>query len=134
MSTIHTSYYGSPRLSRIDYYLVQISNSVPKNFVPDRRWNEVIPDWCTMVAPSKDGLISHKEYERRYRRMLDQRKESIERTFTENISRSNRTPVLMCYEAPNKFCHRHILAKWLVENNIVDNVTELPTDPDPTIF
>ena len=24
--------------------------------------------------------------------------------------------VLMCYEAPNKFCHRHIVAKWINES------------------
>ena len=26
--------------------------------------------------------------------------------------------MLCCYESPDKFCHRHILAKWLNENNV----------------
>ena len=26
--------------------------------------------------------------------------------------------VLMCYEAPDKFCHRHIVAEWLTEYGI----------------
>lgn len=25
---------------------------------------------------------------------------------------------LVCYETPNKFCHRHIVAKWLQDNGI----------------
>jgi len=25
--------------------------------------------------------------------------------------------VLVCYETPDKFCHRHLLAKWLTDNH-----------------
>ena len=25
---------------------------------------------------------------------------------------------LVCYETPEKFCHRHLVSKWLQDNNI----------------
>lgn len=40
---------------------------------------------------------------------------------------------LMCYEAPDKFCHRHIVARWL--NEIGLNVGEIETeDTKGTLF
>ena len=28
-----------------------------------------------------------------------------------------KNPVLLCYEKPDEFCHRHLIAKWLQQNN-----------------
>ena len=32
--------------------------------------------------------------------------------------------VLLCYEAPNEFCHRHLVAKWL-EHHLGITITEI---------
>ena len=29
------------------------------------------------------------------------------------VKGTNKLPILLCYENPNAFCHRHIVAKWL---------------------
>jgi uncharacterized protein (DUF488 family) len=26
--------------------------------------------------------------------------------------------ILICYEKPSDFCHRHLVAKWFIENGI----------------
>ena len=28
----------------------------------------------------------------------------------------SKTPCLICYEKPNEFCHRHVVAKWLTDD------------------
>ena len=41
----------------------------------------------------------------------------------------DKIPVLLCYERPHEFCHRHILREWLTETHGV-NITELGGIPD----
>ena len=42
-------------------------------------------------------------------------KDDIEFDFKE-YNTSEHDCVLLCYEKPGDFCHRHILANWLEEN------------------
>jgi len=37
--------------------------------------------------------------------------------------------ILLCYEAPGKFCHRHLVAAWLKEKLGIE-VEELDEEPD----
>lgn len=37
------------------------------------------------------------------------------RKILESVAR-HRDIILCCYEKPNEFCHRHILAEWLGED------------------
>lgn len=130
-----TSYFSNPLLSREKHYLVQISNSVPKGFIPDARWNEAIPDWKTTVAPYKDQVISEEEYRIRYRRQLDLRKDALSRSLA-LIQRNAREKevVLICYETPGSFCHRHILAQWLKNNGFAGDIKEMPNSLTASLF
>lgn len=119
MSTFLTSYFSCRLIDRRKMLLVQISNSVPKGFVPDSGFPEAIPDWRSIVAPYKDGNISEEEYTIRYVKLLEGRRPSIDRAVRRLETMSalqKKTPVLLCYEKPGDFCHRHILAKWLRKN------------------
>ena len=78
---IFTSYYGSKTLDRNRHFLVQVSNSAPKGFEPDVKWEEVVPDWDTLVKPSKDGEITEFTYRTRYNTQLQSSAFSIVLAF-----------------------------------------------------
>lgn len=130
-----TSYFANPLLSLDRRYLVQVSNSVPGSFATDYRWDSVIPDWDTIVAPFKSGSLTHEAYIRRYRAQLDSRKDEIVREI-ERFKRSacGREIVFLCYETPHAFCHRHLLAAWLRENGIASDVQEMQNSFTPSLF
>lgn len=44
----------------------------------------------------------------------------------------DKIPVLLCYEKPHEFCHRHILREWLIAERDVD-ITELGGIPNVQI-
>ncbi len=45
---------------------------------------------------------------------------SAENVYSELISLSNSFDIaLVCYERPNDFCHRHIVASWFLSNGII---------------
>ena len=58
------------------------------------------------------------EYERRYRKDVLSKldfNEVCNSLFSILKQECTDKIVLLCYEAPDKFCHRHIAAKWLSE-------------------
>lgn len=107
---IYTGYYGG--LSKVigQVTKVQVSNSAP---VPvDIVFEKAVPDWAFIVKPYKDGLITKEEYTERYLQQLDKFSENITgvaRYFNE----SGKDYILLCYEKPDDFCHRHILADYI---------------------
>ena len=58
--------------------------------------------------------------------------EKVRKQFLDDLSRMDPEPIidelkdaagdrdiyLLCYEKPSDFCHRHIVAEWLKQNNI----------------
>lgn len=107
---IYTGYYGG--LTRIvgDIAKVQVSNSAP---VPvDIKFEKAIPDWAFIVKPYKDGLITKEEYEQRYMLQLDKFRENILGVI-KYFSSTDKDYILLCYEKPGDFCHRHILADYI---------------------
>lgn len=85
------------------------------------------PDWyvghsCTYFAPSYDllskykkGEIDSNEYTNIYLNQLDKN------TIKEKLSKikmkcENKPIILLCYEKPTDFCHRHLLAKCIKDN------------------
>lgn len=102
------------------------NDELPLQIVSIARWS---PKWfreskLLWLAPGdalltaiKAGKLSNEAYELQYRAQLDkllQNNPAILSTLTRHALQSN--IVMLCYEAPGKFCHRHILAKWLTEH------------------
>lgn len=119
---IYTSYYSKVGKDFYDAVFVQISTSSPSWFpyylecLP-----EVYPGW-DLVSGIKTGQITEREYTERYKAKLAHMDRGIVRLKLEALSEiyEDRDIILLCYEAPDKFCHRHILAEWLG-----NDVTEL---------
>lgn len=107
---IYTGYYGGLGVIDNDTVTVQVSNSAPINV--DIRFEKAIPDWAFIVKPYKDGEIDQQEYIRRYTDQLDKYRENILGVI-EYFKSTLKDYILLCYETPDKFCHRHILAKYI---------------------
>ncbi len=115
---IYTSYFGKLK-------------NLPSNFEPIciARWR---PTWykgksCLTLAPSKELLSwwkacgQTKEDEKTYiewykNETLSKHSAAAVYRIIKNLT-PGKTPVLICYEKSG-FCHRHIIRKWLNENNI----------------
>ena len=70
------------------------------------------PSW-TLLSDYRNGLINEWDYTRRYNcEVLGHLSKDAVRDGLDAIS-GGRDVVLMCWEGPNKFCHRHIVAQWL---------------------
>ena len=65
------------------------------------------PDWSTMVGPYKEGRLTAEEYTKRYMVQLEKLDPH------ELVGELGLDAVLVCYEKPGEFCHRHIVATWL---------------------
>jgi len=81
---------------------------------------------CDCLAPT-DEILALKdkpdEYAPKYRReILGNLKATDVYHRLYMIARQENTDkvVLMCYESPEKFCHRHLVAEWLT-NELPDN-------------
>lgn len=111
---IWTSYYAKMRLLYFDYAVVAISNSVPKWFPYDlETLPEVYPGW-DLVMGIKNGNLTSDEYAKRYlKKLMDIDRNKVLDKLKSIHKKHNKDIVLVCYERPGGFCHRHILGKWL---------------------
>ena len=127
---IFTSYFGCRQLDREKHFLVRISNGCPRAVRMDGVLEEAIPDWKSIVVPYKDSRLSEDEYRARYVRILDGRKEAIRKGLV-SLTREagGRDVVLLCFEAPDHFCHRHIFAEWAAKELELE-VSELSCNDD----
>ena len=116
---IYTSYFGKARKFPMEQFLkTAICYKVPRGI---GIWNSVVPP-AEIVFGYKRGEVSEDDFEGIYYDMLLSRKTQIKDSLDNMISQG-RDIVLMCYEKPDQFCHRHVLAKFLNEQFDL-NVTE----------
>lgn len=111
---IYTGYYAqTKKYTDAGLTTIAISGSIPsfykgiyaKEFAP--RYG-VFQQW-------KQGLIDDMQYTELYKSYLNTLDtDKIRRYFN---TMKDLDVVLLCYERPGQFCHRHILADWL-ENDI----------------
>lgn len=110
---MHTSYYAKYKGNNG----VSIAGKCP-SWYHSREYKKLAPKYCWW-KDWESGLIDNNEYIKLYYETvlnkLDPQK--VYNELGENA-------VLLCWENKTKFCHRHIVAKWL-ENNLNIKVTEL---------
>ena len=119
---MNTSYFFSNKLNK-EQKLISISASIPKNIKNILLPNIIIykplcPTW-KIIQDYKRQIISKEEYTRIYIGY-----------FLNNLNAAKvyqelgNDAILLCWERPNKFCHRHIVAEWL-SNSLNIQITEL---------
>ena len=111
---IYTSYFGN--LRNIDKMIpVSICSKTPN-------WYEGLE--YKKLAPSYDILMEYKRTGDKYRYTQRYQKEILNKLnqmdvlkdlyeMTSNVRAGKRNIVLLCYEKPTDFCHRHIVADWM---------------------
>lgn len=113
---IYTGYYAMAKYYPFWFRQVAISRIIPKfwgtgnyDFLNDKR-----------LAPTLDILKckSTEEFEERFNR------EILSKLDPFLFGKLYHHHILMCYEAAGKFCHRHLVAKWLQKAGY--SVTEFP--------
>ncbi len=117
---IYTGYF-----SKIKSYIedglfpICIARGVPKFINEIVTYNPLFPPWELIDMYKKTGDIN--KYTEIYNNNVLSRL-SKNRVYVDLISISSGEPViLLCWENPNSFCHRQLVAKWL---NDVCKVTE----------
>lgn len=119
MKNIYTSYYNNKHLPQTAT-LIPISYSITDGaHMLLAKFNNVDfyfpriarPDFKSIVGPYKNGEISQDEYIDKYLKQL------LKVDFVGLINYFNNIQtediILLCYETPKEFCHRHILADIL---------------------
>ena len=114
---IYTSYFGNLKnLKKNNIVPIGVCQVLPKQFNGPN---------LISIAPTKDILLNcknnHQEFIKRYKNEVL----SIHRDPQDFVNRlefiSNGNDVaLCCYEEPDKFCHRHLIAEWLNEKLKLD--------------
>ena len=115
MSTnFYTGYYNKANKYRKEgLKVVSISRTDPKGVELDGKLINLSPDSNTLWQ-LKNGEIDEEEYTRRYIAHL----ESIGiRDILLMIHQFGDEVVLCCWESPEKFCHRHLLADYINKNS-----------------
>jgi uncharacterized protein YeaO (DUF488 family) len=123
MSRIFTTYFANlSRINRSNYLVISIA-----------RYDKGLGDIHEiLLAPSKDllndiksGRINEEEYTERYISQLNKIGiNNIVEYLKYLLIKEGKDILLVCYESPEKFCHRHILSSEL--NKVSDlNIEEL---------
>lgn len=110
---MYTGYYAkTKKYEEAGLKPVAVSGKVPPFFKGDRI-KEFAPRFETF-SRWKNKEITNEEYETEYRDYLNTlNKDSICKYLGNNI-------ILICYEKSGDFCHRHTLARWLMDNFCVE--------------
>lgn len=108
---IYTSYFGnSKKLQQAGIKVIGISLYPP-------RWFNGIS--LKQVAPTRSILFANgqtqEDYTRRYRSEVLSQQDMQQFLKTVEQASGGQDVALCCYEKPEDFCHRHILADWIRE-------------------
>lgn len=85
----------------------------PPSWYRGKAYSPLAPTW-DMVMGSKSGKISKKEYTIQYLKLLEDRKLDPKQVAQELGDGA----IMLCYEAPQDFCHRQIVSYWMNQNGI----------------
>lgn len=116
---IYTSYFGNLKnIDRSKYKVVTICNSKP-SFL---RKDTLIEDWgilgprLSLLYDYKNNRVDENEYTQIYTDYILDNWEEFDNKFKfKNLD----NVIMLCYERPENFCHRHILRNILNSMNIL---------------
>lgn len=100
-----TSYFAK---YRDGVFAVSIAGRAPEGFT-SRQYKKLSPKYWFFKKYKEDG--DEKFYTEQYQ------KEVLDKLDPQIVyNELGEDAVLLCWEEPGKFCHRHLIAKWLSEN------------------
>ena len=108
---IYTSYFANYKQEDA----VSIAFSTP-NWFKGEKYKKLAPP-KKLLYDYKSGLVDEKEYREIYS------KEVLNKLNPNEVAKKLNNKVLLCYEKPEDFCHRKLVAEWL-ENNLDIKINE----------
>lgn len=87
--------------------LVSIALKTPSNF-RGQSYDPLAPSWEIFNGFIYEGK-SKKWYIEEYNKILDKLNPN------DVVDKLGNDAILCCWEGPNKFCHRHLVAEWLTK-------------------
>lgn len=119
MGRIFTSNFASWHKFNANKRLIVISQTRPAWFqMSCNDWSVVKPT-IQLVLDYKSGQISHEDYTNKYMAQLYFAKDAIQH-MVQWMQGLPQDSVLLCHCAKGKFCHRHLLAKYIKDNFDID--------------
>lgn len=106
---IYTGYFA--QVNKYDGILASIAIKTPKGFKGVKLRCFMPKFW--LLDKFKKGEIDSKEYSRLFELEI---LAHLEKQNVKNLLKSlskNKDLFLLCYEKPENFCHRHIVANWI---------------------
>lgn len=128
--TIYTSYYGNVKKLRAAGVVPISISRYPAKFA-----NVTIE--LKILAPTSDMLkMEEDEYKVKFAAILN-RLDPNKVLQAIDLLAGGKDCALLCYERPDEFCHRHLVAKWL-NSNAGTKIKEFgqaePEPPKNTLF
>ena len=120
---IYTSYFNKTnKLLDLGFEnLVSIAGKCPEDFalqkINDQRFKEykkLAPKYDWWKEWHDNGYTNQWYTNKYYETVLNTLDPEI--VLNELTECNKKDTVILCWEAPNKFCHRHLVAKWLMNN------------------
>lgn len=112
---IYTGYYAKLKYyTKVGLVPFAISGKVP-DFYKGERIKDFAPRF-EMFQRWKNKEISNEWYVKEYKEYLETLDKEEVRKFFDSLAEDNVEAILLCYEKPGDFCHRHIIADWLEVN------------------
>ena len=112
---INTSYYSKFKHFPISSTLVSVSRKSPYWIPGLNKFEKLYPSW-NLIKDFKNNLISINEYtDRYYKEVLNKISPELIIKYLKFVSKNNFV-ILLCWEKPDQFCHRHLIATYIQEN------------------
>lgn len=98
---------------------VGISGKIPEGF-NGARYQQLAPKYTWWKQWHDEHMSNQWFIERYYETVLNKLDSNV---VIQDLQAFGKDVVLLCYETPEKFCHRHIVADWL-NNKLNINIQE----------
>lgn len=112
---IYTSYFDNLKNLPKNIIPISICGQAP-DWYAERQYKKLAPKYKFFMEwkENKDNNYYIKCFNEQVLDKLDPEKVVYELLITTTGAKSD--VCLLCYEKPNEFCHRHLVAKWLNDN------------------
>lgn len=130
---LYTSYFANPYLKHVspNTCLISITRFPPKNWTgPQFQTLAPSPELLKHVKSTHD----HEYYTQVFNSQLSILDHQMILDQIGSISNNSQIVILLCYETPQDFCHRHLVSQWLNSNGITCEEYPSPHSQEPSLF
>ena len=123
---IYTSYFDKIKDFPKDFVTVAICGGIPDTYT-GLWYRKVAPRW-KFFCEWKENHDNNFYIEHFNNEVLSKRTPQDFINDIKELTNNAENIVLLCYEKPNEFCHRHLVANWVNNENIGINIKEWTTN------